>query len=61
MAIIIAFVIGLSQSRLINFTNPTQIGWIISISIGFIIWVGINASIFWKKIAGVYATDETAN
>ncbi len=55
--IILAFLWGLNQYGLLDFSNATQMGWTGTISVGIIIWVGINASIIWKTLTGVYATD----
>jgi glucan phosphoethanolaminetransferase (alkaline phosphatase superfamily) len=55
--VIMAFLWGLKQYGLIDFTNLTQMGWVGTISVAFIIWVGLNASIIWKTLTGVYATD----
>ena len=57
--IIMAFLWGLNQYGLIEFNNLTQMGWVGTISVAFIIWVGLNASIIWKTITGVYATEST--
>lgn len=58
LIIIGAFMWGLNSYGLIQFNNLTQMGWAGTLSVGFIIWVGINASIIWKTLTGVYATDE---
>ncbi|CAA6807033.1 MAG: Unknown protein [uncultured Sulfurovum sp.] len=55
--IILAFIWGLNQYNLIDFSNATQMGWAGTISVGIIIWIGINASVIWKTFTGVYATD----
>ena len=55
--IILAFIWGLQQYGWLDFSNATQMGWTGTISMGLIIWIGINASIIWKTITGVYATD----
>jgi len=55
--IILAFIWGLQQYGLLDFSNATQMGWTGTVSVGLIIWIGINASIIWKTITGVYATD----
>jgi len=55
--IIFAFIWGLKQYGLLDFSNSTQMGWTGTISVGVIIWIGINASIIWKTLTGVYATD----
>jgi hypothetical protein len=57
LIIIGAFMWGLNSYGLIQFDNLTQMGWAGTLSVGFIIWVGINASIIWKTLTGVYATD----
>jgi len=55
--IILAFIWGLNQYGILDFSNSTQMGWTGTISVGIIIWIGINASIIWKTLTGVYATD----
>jgi hypothetical protein len=32
-------------------------GWAGTISVAIIIWVGLNASIIWKTLTGVYTTE----
>ena len=60
LIIIAAFVWGLQQYNIINLSDLDQLGWVATIAIGFIIWFGLNASIFWKKLTGVYTTDATS-
>ncbi len=55
--IIAAFLWGLNQYELIEFDNLNQMGWAGTLSVAFIIWIGLNASIIWKTLTGVYATD----
>jgi hypothetical protein len=57
LIIIGAFLWGLNSYGFIQFNNLTQMGWAGTLSVAFIIWVGINASIIWKTLTGVYATD----
>ncbi len=60
-AIIIgAFIWGLQQYKVIDVTDFEQAGWAATVAIGLIIWFGLNASIIWKKLTGVYTTDATA-
>lgn len=59
--IILAFLWGLNQYGLLDFSDTTQMGWVGTVSVGLIIWIGINASIIWKTITGVYATDGVEN
>ena len=60
-AIIIgAFIWGLQQYNIINVTEFEQAGWAATIGIGLLIWFGLNASIIWKKLTGVYTTDATS-
>ncbi len=60
-AIIIgAFIWGLQQYNIINVTEFEQAGWAATIGIGILIWFGLNASIVWKKLTGVYTTDATS-
>jgi len=58
-AIIIAFVYGLAQYNLIDLSSWDSLGWIATLGMGLIIWVGLNASIIWKTATGVYTTDAT--
>jgi len=55
--IIMAFLWGLNQYELIQFNNLYQMGWAGTLSVAFIIWMGLNASIIWKTLTGVYSTD----
>ncbi len=57
--IIAAFVWGLQQYGIINVTDFEQAGWAATIGVGLLIWFGLNASIIWKKLTGVYTTDST--
>jgi len=57
LIIIGAFLWGLNSYSLIEFNNLKHMGWAGTLSVAFIIWVGINASIIWKTLTGVYATD----
>jgi hypothetical protein len=57
--IIGAFIWGLQEYKIIDIENFNQIGWAATLGIGFLIWFGINASIMWKKLTGVYTTDAT--
>jgi len=57
LIIIGAFLWGLSSYNLIEFNNLKHMGWAGTLSVAFIIWVGLNASIIWKTLTGVYATD----
>ncbi len=57
--IILSFIWGLAQYNIIDTSSIDVWGWIAVISIGLIIWVGMNASIWWKKFTGVYTTDAT--
>jgi cytochrome b561 len=59
LAIIGAFVWGLVQYELLDTSKWSNLGWIASISMGLIIWLGLNAYIMWKKATGVYTTDVT--
>ncbi|SFV69030.1 hypothetical protein MNB_SV-3-285 [hydrothermal vent metagenome] len=58
--IIAAFVWGLQQYNIINLSEFKQAGWTVTIGIGLLIWFGLNASIIWKKLTGVYTTDATS-
>ena len=57
--IIAAFVWGLQEYNLINVTEFEQAGWAATLGVGILIWFGLNASIIWKKLTGVYTTDMT--
>jgi len=57
LIIIGAFLWGLNSYGIIQFSNLTQMGWAGTLSVAFIIWIGLNASIIWKSLTGVYATD----
>ncbi|SFV64221.1 hypothetical protein MNB_SV-9-278 [hydrothermal vent metagenome] len=57
--VILAFVWGLQQYGIINIKDLTHIGWLATLGMGFLIWFGLNASILWKKVTGVYTTDDT--
>jgi len=59
VAIIVAFVWGLAQYNIIDTAKWSNLGWIATIGAGLIIWLGMNASIMWKKATGVYTTDAT--
>ena len=58
--ILSAFVWGLQQYNLINVEDLDQLGWSITIGIGLLIWFGLNASIIWKRLTGVYTTDASS-
>ena len=58
--IIAAFIWGLQQYNIINVTEFEQAGWAATIGVGLLIWFGLNASIIWKKLTGVYTTDATS-
>ena len=57
MAIIAAFVWGLVQYGWIDLSDWNNIGWIGTIGMGILIWLGLNASIWWKRFTGIYTTD----
>ena len=59
MAIIVAFVYGLAQAGWLDTSKWSTLGWVATIGVGLIIFVGMNASIIWKKMTGVYTTDAT--
>jgi len=52
-----AFLWGLKQYGLLDFTDLNAMGWVGTLSVAFIIWVGLNASIIWKSLTGVYTTE----
>ena len=58
--IIAAFIWGLQQYNIIDVRNFDEAGWATTIGIGLLIWFGLNASIIWKKLTGVYTTDATS-
>lgn len=37
-------------------TSMTE-GWTATLDMGLFTWFGLNASIIWKKLTGVYTTD----
>jgi len=55
--IILAFIWGLQQYNIIDVTSFKEAGWAATVGIGLLIWFGLNASIIWKKLTGVYTTD----
>lgn len=55
--LISAFLWGLHQYGLLTFTDLDAMGWAGTLAVAFIIWVGLNASIIWKSLTGVYATE----
>ncbi len=57
--IIGAFVYGLSSKGWLDTSDWRVLGWVITIGIGLIIWLGLNASIIWKSATGIYTTDVT--
>jgi len=57
--IIAAFIWGLQEYHIIDVSDFNQAGWATTIGIGLLIWFGLNASIIWKKLTGVYTTDAT--
>ena len=57
--IIAAFIWGLQQYDIIDVKDFDQAGWAATIGMGLLIWFGLNASIVWKKLTGVYTTDAT--
>ncbi len=59
LVIIGAFVWGLQQYNIINVTEFKQAGWAATLGVGLLIWFGLNASIIWKKLTGVYTTDSS--
>jgi uncharacterized membrane protein len=58
--IIGAFIWGLQQYNIIDVRNFDEAGWASTIGIGLLIWFGLNASIIWKKLTGVYTTDASS-
>jgi hypothetical protein len=58
--IIGAFIWGLQQYNIIDVKEFTQAGWAATLAMGLLIWFGLNASIIWKKLTGVYTTDATS-
>jgi len=57
--IIAAFIWGLQEYGIIDINQFQQVGWAATIGVGVLIWFGLNASIIWKKLTGVYTTDLT--
>jgi hypothetical protein len=58
--IIGAFIWGLQEYGIIDVAKFEQAGWAVTIGVGLLIWFGLNASIIWKKLTGVYTTDATS-
>ena len=58
--IIASFIWGLQQYHIINVKDFKQAGWAATTGLGILIWFGLNASIIWKKLTGVYNTDDTS-
>lgn len=54
-----AFIWGLQEYNIIDVTKFSQAGWAATIAIGVLIWFGLNASIIWRKVTGVYTTDSS--
>jgi len=59
--LIFSFGIGLQQYDIIDIKEFKQIGWIITFSVGIIIWFRLNASFIWKKLTGVYTINDINN
>ena len=59
VVIIAAFIWGLQEYEIIDINKFEQAGWAATIGVGLLIWFGLNASIIWKKLTGVYTTDMT--
>ncbi len=59
MAIIAAFVYGLAQLGWLDTSKWSTLGWVATLGVGVVIFIGMNASILWKKATGVYTTDAT--
>jgi len=59
--IIGAFIWGLQQYGIIDVSNFKQAGWALTITVGLLIWFGLNASIIWRRLTGVYTTDVSAD
>ncbi len=57
--LMVAFVWGLQEYNIINVAEFEQAGWVATIAVGLLIWAGLNASVIWKKLTGVYTTDST--
>ena len=60
LIIIGAFLWGLQQYKILDFTSFSQMGAAGTISMALLIWIGLNASIIWKSLTGVYATESTS-
>ena len=58
--IIGAFIWGLQQYNIVDVTIFEQAGWAATVGMGLLIWFGLNASIIWKKLTGVYTTDASS-
>ena len=60
LIILSAFVWGLQEYHLIDVAQFSQAGWAATLAVGILIWFGLNASILWKRMTGVYTTDSSA-
>ena len=58
--VVITFIYGLQEYNLIDINDLSQLGWALTIAKGLLIWFGLNASIIWKKLTGVYTTDASS-
>jgi len=56
-----AVLYGLNSYNLIDYTNSTLLGWMATLTMGLLIWIGLNWAIIWKKLTGIYATHETSD
>jgi len=59
--IIGAFIWGLQEYGIIDVAQFEQAGWAATIGVGLLIWFGLNASILWKKVTGVYTTESSSD
>jgi len=58
-AIIVAFVYGLDQKGWLDTGDWNTLGWVATIGMGLIIWLGLNAFIILKSSTVSYTTDVT--
>lgn len=58
--VILSFVWGLHQYQILDFTGKS-IGWVTTIATGILIWIGLSASLIWKRLTGVYHVESTTS
>jgi len=59
--VLLTFIWGLQEYHIIDLNDLSQLGWALTIGKGLLIWFGLNASIIWKKLTGIYTTDASSS